>query len=281
MTSLFDKILEKAKQKKRKIGITIIRHDDEILSSLKKAKGLVDVVIYGEELDGFECVAMEPEDKDAENVLGNNIGRQIVKDYKAGKIDQFVRGQVDDLSVVEEFKKQFDIPAEEKRAGFGLMQDAHGREIFLTMASNPDGQNLAAKIQIIDPVADWVKNEFGEEPKIAVMATCRPDTYGKDSVMSKSYDEAEELVKHLQDQGYEAKNVHIEVEKAITWANILVPANGTIGNQIFRALLYLGNGKSLATPSLFPGKGIYEDDSRNEKDWYPHLVAASAWAAGK
>lgn len=65
------------------------------------------------------------------------------------------------------------------------------------------------------------------------------------------------------------------------WVNLIVPSNGTIGNQIFRAIVYLGKGKGLAAPSIFKGTGMYEDDSRNERDWYPHLIAASAWAAEK
>lgn len=274
--SLFNFLLEKAKQKRRRIGITIIRTDKEIIDSLKKAKEYVDVVIYGKKIPGFECVEM-----DSEDAKGTNIGRKIVQDFKAGKIDQFVRGQVDDFGVVDEYKKQFNINPKERRVGFGLMQDAYGREFFIGLVSNPEGQNLADKIRITDVIVKWMKNEFGVEPKVAVMATCRPGSYGKDTVMSKSYDEAEALVKHLKDQGYEAKNVHIEIENAITWANLIIASNGTIGNQIFRAVVYLGKGKGLAAPTIFPDIGMYEDDSRNEKDWYSHLIAASAWAAGK
>ena len=109
------------------------------------------------------------------------------------------------------------------------------------------------------------------------MATCRPGSYGRDPVMSKSYDEAEAVVKHLTDKDVEAKNVHIEIENAVQWANVIMAANGTIGNQIFRAILYLGGGQNLACPTVFPGYGQYEDDSRNEQDWYPHIVAAAAY----
>lgn len=274
--SLFNLLLAKAKQKRRRIGITIIKTDKEILDSLERAKEYVDVVIYGKKIKGFECVAMESDD-----AKGTNIGRKIVQDFKAGKIDQFVRGQVDDFGVVDEYKRQFGIDTAQKRVGFGLMQDAYGREFFLGVASNPEGQTLEDKIRITDVIVKWMKEDFGLEPKVAVMATCRPGSYGKDPVMSKSYDEAEGLVKHLKDQGVEAKNVHIEIENAVTWANLIIPSNGTIGNQIFRAVIYLGKGKGLACPTIFPGVGIYEDDSRNEKDWYPHLIAASAWAAKK
>ncbi|MFA5051972.1 MAG: hypothetical protein WC544_02825 [Patescibacteria group bacterium] len=274
MASLFDQLLVKAKTKRRRIGITITHYDEAMLATLKKGQEIADVVIYGNKIPGFECVEMESGD-----AKGENIGRQIVRDYKDGKIDQFVRGQVDDLGTVDEFKVQFGLPKDERRIDFALMRDAHGREIFLTMGSNPDGQNLDDKIRIVGAVADWAKNTFGLAPKVAVMATCRPGSYGRDPVMSKTYDEAEALVKYLTKKGYEAKNVHIELENAITWANILAPANGTTGNQIFRALVYLGGGAMLTCPTLFSNGMMYEDDSRNEQDWYPHIVAASAWAS--
>ncbi len=274
MDSLFDQLAAKAKTKRRRIGITITHYDQPMLATLQKGKEIADVVIYGKAIPGFDCVELEPDD-----AKGTNIGRRIVRDYKDGTIAQFVRGQVDDFGVVDEFKKQFRLPADEKRVGFGLVRGARGQEIFLTMASNPEGQNLEDKIRIIDPTAAWVKEKMGIAPRIAVMATCRPGSYGRDAVMSKTYDEAEALVKHLTEQGYEAKNVHIELENAITWANILVPANGTIGNQIFRSLVYFGGGQVLCVPTLFANGMIYEDDSRNEPDWYPHIVAASAWAS--
>jgi predicted methyltransferase MtxX (methanogen marker protein 4) len=274
--SLFDQLLQKAEEKKRRIGITIIKTDKEILDSLKRAKKYIEVVIYGKKINRFECVELKPEDE-----KGTNIGRKIVQDYKEGKINQFVRGQVDDFGVVQEYKKQFNIDPAEKRVDFGLMQDGNGREFFMGVASNPEGQNLEDKIRITDVIVKWMKDDFGLEPKVAVMATCRPGSYGRDPVMSKSYDEAEGLVKHLKDQDIEAKNVHIEIENAITWANLIIPSNGTIGNQIFRAVIYLGKGKLLACPTIFPKVGMYEDDSRNEKDWFPHLIAASAWASFK
>jgi len=56
--------------------------------------------------------------------------------------------------------------------------------------------------------------------KVAVMATCRHSSYGKDSVMSQTYDEAETVVKHLTAEGIEAKNVHIEIEAAKEWGLI-------------------------------------------------------------
>ncbi len=265
--TLFETLEQKAKAKRRKIGISIFRWTDSIEESLEKAKSIADVVIYGDP-QGFDGV----KEKDEEQ-----IGRKMVQDFKAGEIDQFVRGQVDDFGAVDEYKKQFDVPAELKRLGAGLMQDAYGHEFFLILASNPEGQNLEEKIKYIDGITNWLHETFPKLiPKIAVMATCRPGSYGKDPLMSKSYDEAEAVVKHLGDKNIEAQNVHIEIENAVQWANIIMAANGTTGNQIFRSLVYLGKGRNLATPTIFPGYGVYEDNSRNELDWYPHIVTAAS-----
>lgn len=274
MAQLFDHLLAKAKQKRRRIGIAMLEYTDAVIASLHKAQTEVaDVIIYGRPLDGFECVAMEP---DSAKAL--SISKKIVQDYASGALDQFIRGQVDEFGTLDEYKAHKGIAKDVKRASFALVRDVLGREIIITLVSNPEGQNLQEKIRIVDPVADLISQSFGITPRVAVMATCRPGSYGKDPVMSKSYDEAEALVKHLTGRGIEAKNVHIELEYAITWANMLVPTNGTIGNQIFRSIIYLGKGANLASPTFFPGVGMYEDDSRNEQDWYSHVVAAAAWA---
>jgi predicted methyltransferase MtxX (methanogen marker protein 4) len=90
------------------------------------------------------------------------------------------------------------------------------------------------------------------------------------------------VVKHLTEKGIEAKNVHIELELAKEWgANVLLPARGTIGNQIFRAMYYLGRGKVILCPTILTKEHIYEDDSRNERDFYTHLIFAQALANEK
>ncbi|MDH4330692.1 MAG: hypothetical protein OEV93_04025 [Candidatus Moranbacteria bacterium] len=260
---------ERGKKRRCRIGISIIEENNESLKSLKKSQEIADVVVYSNhEIEGFETRIFENEEE---------IGRNMVLDYKNGKIDQFVRGQVDDFGMIQEFKKQFDIPEDEKRLCLALLEDAHQREFFLTMGSNPEGQTLEDKVRILEGSCKWMKEEFGVDPRVAVMATCRPDSVGKDPVMTKSYEDAEYLVKHLKEMGYEAKNIHIELQNALPWANVIAPSNGTIGNQIFRSMVLLGGGKNKLTPTIF-SKGAYEDDSRNETDWYPHILFACALA---
>lgn len=270
--SFFNQILEQAKKQRRKIGISIVFDlTPEIVKSLEKSKEIADVVIYGKEIPGFECVVMSGD---------KEIGERMVLDYQTRKIDQFVRGQIDDFGMVEQFKKSFNIDPSERRVDTALVAAPNGYEFFLIGGSNPDCQNLEEKKRHTDGVLWYLQEYFpGVKPKVAVMATCRPGSYGKDPVMSGTFDEAEAMVKYLNKKNIEAKNVHIEIEKAMEWgANVVLAARGAIGNQIFRVLYYLCKGKIYCCPTIFPSKGIYEDNSRNETDWYPHFVVAAAYA---
>ena len=100
--SLFQTLEDKAKQKRRRIGISILRWNDPIRASLEKAKAIADIIVYGDPKYGFDGLTNNNQEE---------VGRQMVRDFKAGKLDQFVRGQVDDFGTVDEFKKQFGVPA--------------------------------------------------------------------------------------------------------------------------------------------------------------------------
>ncbi len=257
-----------SKKAKNRVGIAIIKPSPTIVGSLKRANKVAEVVVYGKKIQGFESVP-----------LGEKaVGPRLIQDFKEHKIHQLVRGQIDDLSMVEYAKKLFNIEGHLKRVDIAIVKDTYGREYGLTGCSNPDLQNLEEKIRVANALAYWVKTVIKIKPKIAVMATCRPGSYGKDPTMSQTYDEAEALVKNLRRNGLTAKNIHIEVEKAIEFANLIIPARGTIGNQILRALYFLGKAELLACPTYFPGKLIYEDNFRNEQDWYSHIVFANALA---
>jgi len=262
-------IKSRAQKKRCLIGISIV-NEEKCLDSLYASREVADVVIYSDhEIAGFETKVFNNHEE---------IGRNIVRDYKSGAIDQIVRGQVDDFGLVDEFKKQFDIPSEEGRITFAMIDDMKGQQFFLSLVSNPDGQDYADKLRIVDGICEWMRTFFKIVPHVAVMATCRPDSVGKDAVMTRSYEDAEALVAFLQAKGVAARNVHIELEKALPWASLIAAANGTIGNQIFRSLVYLAGWRNLLTPTMFPGKGMYEDCSRNETDWLPHIMFACALA---
>lgn len=271
--SILEILNKRARKRRCRIGISILKENEEILDSLKRTNKFADVVIYSDHaIKGFETNVFKTE---------SEIGKALVNDLKEGEIDQFVRGQIDDFNLVDEFKRQFKVPEFEKRIGFGLLEDVKGRQFFLAIVSNPEGQTLKDKIRIMDGITNWLKKEFKMKPKVAVMATCRPGSVGKDLNMTRSYKDAESVVKFLKKKGIEAKNIHIELQSALPWANLIMAANGTIGNQIFRALVLLGGGKMYFVPSFFKNGATYEDNSRNEQDYYYHILACCAIANSK
>ena len=71
-------INERAKIKKCKIGISIIKETDEMLESLKKAQDLAEIIIYSNhEIKDFKTRVFSNDEE---------IGRALVSDYKSGKI---------------------------------------------------------------------------------------------------------------------------------------------------------------------------------------------------
>lgn len=268
--SIVDFVQQRAWQKRRKIGITILEESEEIINSLLKAQEFADIVVYSDHQVGdLETKVLEGED---------DIIKTLVQDYKQGEIDQFVRGQVDDFNTEQEFKDQFGISKEEKRLAFAIVEDVKGNQFVLAIASNPEGQNYDDKQRILDGVTKWMQNEVNITPRVAVMATCRPQSVGKDPMMTQSYEDAENLVKFLSDKGVEAQNIHIELQKAVPWANVVAASNGAIGNQIFRAMVLLGGGKAYFIPAYYESGYSYEENSRNEQDYYHHIMFACSLA---
>lgn len=88
--------------------------------------------------------------------------------------------------------------------------------------------------------------------------------------MNKTYEEAEWIVNELKQNNVEAKNWSIDLDLAVKDGyTIIVPVNGMVGNQIFRAIL-LSGGK-LLTATYFGLDHFIEDNSRNEKNLDFHI----------
>jgi predicted methyltransferase MtxX (methanogen marker protein 4) len=61
-----------------------------------------------------------------------------------------------------------------------------------------------------------------------------------------------------------------------TLCHIIVPQNGMVGNQIFRAVALLGGGKIVIAPRIGLAH-CYEDNSRKERDYETHVKWLVAW----
>lgn len=278
--TLDDIINENLKKGRAKIGFGLLKKDDEIIQSLNKAKEFADIVIVGpkelQEVEGFECVLVDnPEEK-------------LAKMLYQGEVDGIVRGTIDDFKTFEAYQKLVGEERTKDMKELGILEDAFSRQFFVSEASNPGGWTKKEKIHNVEGIIEFMK-ELGMEPKIGTIAGTRHDTYerkkdikeGIVGILNKTYEDAEQVVKYFKDKGYQAKNYAIELNGAVEdGCNIIVPPNGMVGNQWFRALCLIGGGKLLiGSRANLPH--VYEDNSRNEKDFEYHIKWAAAWANSK
>jgi predicted methyltransferase MtxX (methanogen marker protein 4) len=281
MAKTLDQIIEEnLKLGKPKIGFGLKEKDEKIIESIKKVKDCAEIVIVGptslEKIEDFECILSEnPEEKLAQMLFNQEV-------------DGIVRGTIDDFKTHEAYIDLIGKERAEKERELSLLEDAHGRQFFISEASNPGGWTVEEKIKGVEGIIDFMK-QLGMIPKIGVLTGVRHETYqrrkdikeGVIGILNKTYEDAQEIVKYFTEKGYQAKNYAIELNAAVEDScNIIVPVNGMVGNQIFRALCLIGGGKILiASRANLPH--VYEDNSRNEKDFSYHIKWAAAWANSK
>ena len=261
----FEKIfLEQASKKKRKIAIGILRPIPETIESLKKASKFADLVVVGAKVDGFENIIEEDPDK---------ASAVLVKLLKDQKIESLVRGQVKDSFTLAEFYRQFNIEESKTPKICPAVLKKGNYSFVVTSCSVYHALTLEDKIYEVERNIKYLKEEFNIEAKIGVMGILRPSSKrGKYEVLDDITEINTKFYEYLKDKGYGAREYYMEYETAV-WegCNMIVPSVGYIGNTWLKALLYLGEWRMLASPYLDLGV-TWEDGTRNEKDYYDHIV---------
>jgi len=246
--------------------------NEEILNSLEKGKKYADIILVGsKEIDGIEnfelAISEDPERKISEMLAKNEV-------------DGIIRGTIDDFRTHEAYK---DITGEENIINPALLEDPLGRRFFLSPASNPEAWDKEGRFNIAKELCKFLKS-WGVDPRVAIFTGERHDTYprkkhikeGITGILNKTYEDAEWITNELKKENFEVKNVAIDLDLAVKEGyNILIPVNGMVGNQIFRALFLCGS-KMLACPRLGMSR-CYEDNSRNETDYEFHVKWLTAW----
>lgn len=271
--SAFKKMVEiTIKKGKPTIAFGLQKPDAEILKSLKKGRKYAKIILVGHKV--IKNV------KEFEKIIADNPEEKIASMLVAGEVEGMIRGTIDDFKTYETYQK---LSGKKETINPALMEDTKGREFFLSPASNPEGWEKEERLFIAENLGEFAK-ELGVEPQIAVFAAERHDTYprkkhirkGVVGFLNKTYEDAEWIVAELTKKGYQAKNWSIDLNPAIEAGyNVMIPVNGMVGNQIFRAL-YVCGAKMLACPRL----GLphcYEDNSRTEKDYEFHVKWLVSW----
>lgn len=260
------KVEELARECKPKIAFGLANPDEDILGSLKRSKEFADIILVGPEaikdIEGFEkTISDNPEEKIASMLFNNEV-------------EGIVRGTIDDFKTIEAYQK---LSGEKNEFNPGIMEDTSGRQFLIAPCSNPEAWEKEDRLKLAKKMADFLK-EWDIEPKIAVFTGVRHDTYprrkdirdGVVGILNKTYEDAEWIVGELKTGGLDAKNWAIDLNPAVeAGCNVIVPVNGMVGNQIFRAMLICG-GKILAATRIDLSRP-YEDNSRTEKDFDFHI----------
>ncbi len=264
----------KKQNHKPRIGITILRPIPETIDSLRRASEYAELTVVGAPVKGFDNIVEE--DPDKASVI-------LIDLLKAGKIDGLVRGQVKDSFTLDEFHRQFGkepLPSNRKVCP-GIMEKGDYGFVVST-CSIYQGITLEDKIYEVERLVKYMEESLGVTPKIGVMSSLRPTSHvGQYPLLDGIAAINRGLSEYLKGKGYDIKEYYFEYETAV-WegANLIIPAMGLVGNAWMKALLYLGDWQLIACPYLDLGVA-YEDGSRNEKDFFWHIVHCVAMVNGK
>jgi predicted methyltransferase MtxX (methanogen marker protein 4) len=263
---LWQRIEAYAASARPRIAIGLKAADPRVVESLERARSYAEIAIVCPEQvmpqPGFETIAVaEPEQRLADMLVD-------------GEVDGIVRGTIDAGTVLRAYKAR---TGETSTTCPALLEDPRGRQFYLCPVSNPNGWSREERLDEAAETAGLLR-DWGVMPSIAVYTGIRRETYdatSKDAVgikrkLADTFDDANWIVEQLRSAGFSAENAEINLNTAIEAGhNLHVPVNGMVGNQIFRTLVFCG-GRMLTT-TRFGLSRPYEDNSRSEIDFEPHV----------
>lgn len=259
--------LDQARQKKRKLGIGIIRTPDEVVNSLRQTTAYADITVVGSKIEGFDCLPTKDDDE---------ASHELIKLLKEGKIEGFVRGQIKDSYTHKVYLEVFGLPEPlYKVCPVTVAKNEHW--FTITSASNYNALTQEQKNHEVLRAAEWLK-ELGFEPKIGITSTRRlTGRVGEFGLLEEIAKRCEETANYIRQKGYDVKEYYIEYEKAV-WGdrNLIVPSIGIIGNPWAKSLVYFGGWTNVCCPMLDEG-AYYEDSARNNINWFWPVVSTVAW----
>lgn len=223
---------------------------------------MVDIIIFGYEIKGFQSVLTKTPEK------------TLIEYLKVKKIDGIVRGQLDALTLRQH---EQDILGYKKENILEL--NLLGKDEYYTCmvpAVNSQGWGIEQKIKLADEaIKFWQTLKI--KVKIGVLTGVRPQSLGKNPFLDPTYYEAEALIKHYKNK-VAIKNYNIEFEKVVSEnCNIVIEQNGLVGNQVFRSLTLVGGWEMYG--AVTSGKGINDviiESLRNMKEFTNPILLCAA-----
>ena len=204
-----------------------------------------------------------------DNVIIYDDPGKLTDDLKKGKMDAAVRGGMSSSKLLPILKKAFKLSDIQRTV---LLEPAGKKMIFVAPVGIDEGWTVSQKYELAVKSVRLMRR-IGMGERIAVMSGGRDDDKGRNDIVDRTIDDAAELVKRLNKEGYDAYNAEILIESAVDEADLLIAPDGISGNLIFRTLHFLGNAKALGAPVLNMDK-VFVDTSRVKNDYRDSIALA-------
>jgi putative methanogen marker protein 4 len=241
-------ILSKAKGPERRIGIGVAGDLDKVeaSASIAKASKFGDVKLFT--------------DVD-----------EMVKELRHGQLDAAIRGSLDANLVLKAIKREFSVDHVSRMA---ILQPRNGHMFFFAPVGIDEGRTVAQKVEMVVAGAALMRR-IGVEPQVGILSGGRKGDEGRDPLVDRSLQEADEVVALLSSLGIKAKHFQILIEEAAKECNMIIAPDGISGNLIFRTLHFLGDGKALGAVVLNIDR-VFVDTSRAKSSYVDSIAMASA-----
>ena len=249
--SLLEVFKSKAKAKKANIGIglgELEKHNIKILNAtLRFLKTFNSTIFffgnetaiahiennenYKKRTRGIELVKSKEPENDIFNFLTNNI------------INAIVRGNFSSSRFLKNVKERCNVPKINRLA---LLETYNDFQFFYGPVGIDECNDIESKINFINKAIGQFKS-LNIEPKISVLSGGRLGDIGRDPIVDKTINIAEEVVGYLRKENPNLKISHEEIliENAIhNNSNLIIAPDGISGNLIYRTLVHLGGGKA-------------------------------------
>jgi predicted methyltransferase MtxX (methanogen marker protein 4) len=256
-------IRDQAAAGRRRIGIGILRPDAAVVASLTQAQTLCELITFGQEVAGIPCVpTATPEDA-------------LVVALEAGDLDAVVRGQANATILRQRLVERLGCRFEDIK-DLAVIKDNLGRVFILCPVAHAQGWTVDQKVALIIEAVKLARL-LRLPVKVGVTSGARPEEVGPIPYLAESFAEAEEIVARL-GADLPIRHYYVDVDQAIAdRCSILVMANGMVGNQVLRALVFLGQVRIYGgiVGGIAP---LVEESFRNSAGFFGYLEFANALA---
>jgi putative methanogen marker protein 4 len=265
---LLDKFLEKAKDKKIKIGIGIGNSQEQFRTILKGILGFLssnqaDILLFGQKIYEESALLEQIDSKSKYNINFINTDNpedDIIEFLKARKVDGVIRGGLSSSGFLQSIKTILNVQEINRLA---LLETFNGSQFFFGPVGIDECNTKKAKISYLNRALKLLRL-MDIIPNISILSGGRKGDIGRDSSVDKTIKDAEQIVSYFKNNYPDLNISHDEIliEKAISnKTNLILAPNGVSGNLVYRTLVHLGGGKAYG--AIYIGlKDVIIDTSR-------------------